>query len=134
MTTTITWNRTRDGKPSRLHPDIKRNVFSTSPFFMILLLESFYRLFLKLMRFFSYWAFLLAAKSLYHEHMMHFSNPFTVTIDIIVSFSSFNILAMPRACGILVPWPGIEPPPSQWLCWILTTGLAGSSHPLYFNM
>ena len=31
------------------------------------------------------------------------------------------------ACGILVPWPEIEPPPGQWKCQVLTTGPPGNS-------
>ena len=31
------------------------------------------------------------------------------------------------ACGILVPWPGIEPWPWQWKCRVLTTGPPGNS-------
>ena len=31
------------------------------------------------------------------------------------------------ACGILVPWPGIEPRPWQWKCQVLTTGLPRNS-------
>ena len=30
-------------------------------------------------------------------------------------------------CGILVPWPGIEPGPQQWKHWVLTTGPPGNS-------
>ena len=26
------------------------------------------------------------------------------------------------ACRILVPWPGIQSGPWQWMCWVLTTG------------
>ena len=32
-------------------------------------------------------------------------------------FFSFGLMA----CGISVPWPGIEPRPQQWKCQILTT-------------
>ena len=31
------------------------------------------------------------------------------------------------ACGILVPWPGIEPGPQQWKHRVLTTGPPGNS-------
>jgi len=34
---------------------------------------------------------------------------------------------MAHACGILVPWPGIEHRPWQWKCGVLTTGLPGNS-------
>ena len=39
----------------------------------------------------------------------------------------FIILPHHTTCGILVPWPGIEPGPRQWKRWILTTGLPGNS-------
>ena len=32
------------------------------------------------------------------------------------------------ACGILVPWPGIELRPWQWKLRVLTTGFPGNSH------
>ena len=31
------------------------------------------------------------------------------------------------ACSILVPWPGIEPLPWQWKCWVLNIWLPGNS-------
>ena len=36
-------------------------------------------------------------------------------------------LAMPQACGILVPWPGTKPRPRQWKLWVPTTGLPRNS-------
>ena len=40
-------------------------------------------------------------------------------------FYLFGVLLWPHhmACGILVPWPGVEPGPWQWHRWALTTGL-----------
>ena len=39
-----------------------------------------------------------------------------------------------KACGILVPWPGIESP-LHWKCGVLTTGLPGKSlASLYINL
>ena len=37
------------------------------------------------------------------------------------------------ACGILLPWPGIEPGPQQWKHRVLTTGLPGNSPQNIFN-
>ena len=33
----------------------------------------------------------------------------------------------PKTCGILVPWPGIEPGSLHWKCWVLTTRPPGTS-------
>ena len=64
----------------------------------------------------------------------------------LIDLSSWDVLAVPglgcgtwdhffsckcrllvAACGILAPWPGIEPRPLQWKRWILVTGLPGNS-------
>ena len=38
----------------------------------------------------------------------------------------FFFLVQHTACGILVPWPGIEPRPWQWKHRVLTSGLPGN--------
>ena len=43
------------------------------------------------------------------------------------TFFFFNLLAMPHGCGILVPWPGIEPTPPRLEGRVLITGLPGKS-------
>ena len=45
----------------------------------------------------------------------------------VVSHHSFFFFFCCTACGILVPWPGIEPGPQQWEHWVLITGLPGNS-------
>ena len=37
-----------------------------------------------------------------------------------------------RSCGILVPWPGINPCPLQWKCRVVTAGLPGKSPVMLF--
>ena len=43
-------------------------------------------------------------------------------------------LSCPVACGILVPWPGIEPTSPALEGRFLTTGPPGKSHNCYFNI
>ena len=40
-------------------------------------------------------------------------------------------LSCPTACGILVPWPGTEPPSSALEDGFFTTGPPGKSHKLF---
>lgn len=51
---------------------------------------------------------------------------FTPLFNLCVSFLFFYVLAISRACRILVPEPRIEPVPLQWKCSVLTTDFQGS--------
>ena len=58
---------------------------------------------------------------------------FTPLFNSCVSFLFFYVLAMSRACRILVPEPWIEPVPLQWKCSVLTTDFQGSLN-LYVSL
>ena len=49
-------------------------------------------------------------------------------------FSSFFFCLHYAACGIFVPWLGIEPVLPALEVWVLTTGLPGKSNFRGFNM
>ena len=60
------------------------------------------------------------------EQMAEVSGEVILTHPCLLSqFLGFFFLAVP--CGILVPWPGIEPHPLHWKPGVLTTGLPGNS-------
>ena len=48
-------------------------------------------------------------------------------------FFYFFFFFLPRcmACKILVPWPGIEPGPWQWKCWVLITRPSGNFQDIF---
>ena len=46
-----------------------------------------------------------------------FNIPYTVAKIYLDIVFLFFFLAMPHACGILVPWPGIEPTPPKGVIW-----------------
>ena len=59
---------------------------------------------------------------------------FYLFIYLFIYFLFFIFYFWPHstACGISVPWPGIEPRPQQWKHWILTTRPPGNSHAFLF--
>ena len=66
--------------------------------------------------------------------MFSYTNNLRYILFSTLLFLFFLWLLRCAGCGILVPWPGIEPvaPALHWECRVLTTGCPGSPHCFFF--
>ena len=71
--------------------------------------------------------FLIKILNIHKCRQNNIMNPLCPTL----SFSFFFSWPWHTACKILVPWPGIEPGPRQWKCWVLITDRQAKSLQFY---